>query len=61
MREFSNFRSALEPEPEFDQVARDRRRDAEINKAGIKIIRFTGSEIYRHSEWCAGQVLRALA
>jgi len=39
-----------------EQVARDRRRDAEITKAGIKLFRFTGSEIFRNARGCAFRV-----
>jgi very-short-patch-repair endonuclease len=39
-----------------EDVARDRRRDAEIAKAGIKLFRFTGSEIFRNPKGCAFRV-----
>lgn len=38
------------------QRARDASRDAECASAGIKVFRFTGSEINRASRWCADQV-----
>ena len=39
-------------------VARDKRRDAEIVAAGIKVIRFTGSEIFNDAAGCANQIYR---
>jgi very-short-patch-repair endonuclease len=38
------------------QIERDRRRDALIRRAGIRLWRFTGSEIYRNAEGCALRV-----
>ncbi len=40
-----------------DQAERDRRRDREIQAAGIPILRFTGREIYRSPWECGNQVL----
>ena len=39
-----------------EQVTRDRRRDRVIRKAGIKLFRFTGSEIYNNAKGCAIRV-----
>jgi very-short-patch-repair endonuclease len=39
-----------------DQIAKDRLRDQQIRRAGIKLFRFTGSEIYRNAEGCALRV-----
>lgn len=39
-----------------EQVARDHRRDEIIRRAGIKLFRFTGSEIYRNAAGCALRV-----
>jgi very-short-patch-repair endonuclease len=36
-----------------EDVARDRRRDVMIRRAGIKLFRFTGSEIYQNAKRCA--------
>lgn len=40
-----------------DQAAHDRKKDRKIQEAGIPILRFTGSEIYRDPHGCAGQVM----
>lgn len=40
-----------------EQAARDRARDREIQQAGIPVLRFTGSEIFRDPTNCAGEVL----
>jgi very-short-patch-repair endonuclease len=39
-----------------EHVARDRRRDQDIRRAGIKLFRFTGREIYRNAAGCALRV-----
>jgi very-short-patch-repair endonuclease len=39
-----------------DQIAKDKVRDIHIRRAGIKLFRFTGSEIYRNAEGCALRV-----
>jgi very-short-patch-repair endonuclease len=39
-----------------EQIERDRKRDANILKAGFKLFRFTGSEIYRNAPGCALRV-----
>lgn len=39
-----------------DQVMKDRWRDVSIRRAGHKLFRFTGSEIYRNAEGCALKV-----
>jgi very-short-patch-repair endonuclease len=39
-----------------EHVARDRRRDHDIRRAGIKLFRFTGREIYRNAAGCALRV-----
>jgi very-short-patch-repair endonuclease len=41
-----------------EHVARDQRRDAEMARAGIKIMRFTGAQIFNSANWCALQVYR---
>lgn len=40
-----------------DQAARDRLKDREIQQAGIPILRFTGSEIYRDPGKCGHQII----
>lgn len=40
-----------------DQAARDRKKDRKIQEAGISILRFTGSEIYRDPVECVNQVM----
>jgi very-short-patch-repair endonuclease len=39
-----------------EDVARDRRRDIMIRRAGIALFRFTGSEIYQNAKRCAMKV-----
>ena len=39
-----------------DQIARDRVRDIQIRRAGIKLFRFTGSQIYQNASGCALRV-----
>jgi very-short-patch-repair endonuclease len=39
-----------------EDVARDRRRDIMIRRAGIALFRFTGSEIYQNAKRCALKV-----
>lgn len=43
-----------------EQAAHDRQKDRAIQTAGIPILRFTGSEIYRDAVACAAQVLDVL-
>lgn len=43
------------------QAERDRRKDREIQAAGIPIFRFTGSEIYRNPAGCVRSILSATA
>jgi len=43
-----------------EQAARDKKRDRELQIAGWKVLRFTGSEIHRGAENCARDVARAL-
>jgi very-short-patch-repair endonuclease len=40
-----------------DQAARDRSRDRAIQEADIPVLRFTGREIYRDVQACAGQAM----
>ena len=40
-----------------EQAARDRSRDREVTEAGIPLLRFTGSEIYRNPGACGFQTL----
>lgn len=44
-----------------EQVARDKRRDATIQAAGIQICRFTGSEINGQPDACAAIIVMALS
>lgn len=41
-----------------EQAARDRKRDREMQAAGYRVFRFTGSEIYRDPFKCADEVLQ---
>jgi very-short-patch-repair endonuclease len=43
-----------------DQAARDRSKDRAIQEAGIPILRFTGSEIYRAPEQCVVQIINVV-
>jgi very-short-patch-repair endonuclease len=43
-----------------EQAARDRSKDRAIQEAGISILRFTGSEIYRDPEGCVTQIIHFL-
>jgi very-short-patch-repair endonuclease len=43
-----------------DQARHDRQRDREMQAAGFKVFRFTGSEIYRDAIACAQEVVREL-
>jgi very-short-patch-repair endonuclease len=43
------------------QAARDKRRDRDIQAAGYAVMRFTGSEIFRDSNVCAGEVISFLS
>ena len=40
-----------------EQAARDKKRDRFFVREGLKLIRFTGSEIHRAPAACAGEVL----
>lgn len=40
-----------------EQAAHDRRRDREMQSAGYKVFRFTGSEIFRDALKCADEVI----
>lgn len=40
-----------------EQAAHDRKRDREMTQAGIVVLRFTGSEIWKNPFACADQVL----
>lgn len=42
-----------------EQAMRDRRRDREMQSAGFKVFRFTGSEIHRDAFACAHEALQA--
>lgn len=42
------------------QAARDKQRDRDLQVAGFRIIRFTGSEIWSDAQECAGQVLQVV-
>lgn len=39
-----------------DQITKDRVRDIQIRRAGIKLFRFTGSQIYQNAAGCALRV-----
>lgn len=39
------------------QAARDRRRDRDLQRLGIKVFRFTGSELRRDAAGCADEVI----
>lgn len=39
-----------------EQAKRDRKRDRDLQAAGWRVLRFTGSEIYQDSRACAGSV-----
>lgn len=41
-----------------EQAARDRSRDRRLQEAGIRVFRFTGSELYRDPLGCAGETYR---
>jgi very-short-patch-repair endonuclease len=43
-----------------EQAAHDRKRDREMQSAGFKVFRFTGSEIYRDAFKCADEVIGEL-
>jgi very-short-patch-repair endonuclease len=43
-----------------DQAARDRQRDRQMQSEGLKVFRFTGSELYRDAIKCAGEVVSEL-
>lgn len=44
-----------------EQLARDRKKDAAAEKAGITLLRFSGSDIYRYANNCVVSILRSLA
>ena len=39
-----------------EQAAADKRRDRDLTRAGLRVMRFTGSEIYRDALKCAAEV-----
>lgn len=41
-----------------EQVRRDQQREAEIFKHGIYVLRFTGSEIFRETDWCVDYTVK---
>lgn len=41
-----------------EQVARDKKRDREMQSLGYNVFRFTGSEIFKNSDRCASDVVR---
>lgn len=43
-----------------EQAARDKKKDRDLQLAGYKIIRFTGSEIYNNPNQCANDVISFL-
>jgi very-short-patch-repair endonuclease len=43
-----------------EQAARDKARDRRLVKAGIRVLRFTGSEIYKDANACAEEVFQVL-
>lgn len=43
-----------------EQAARDKSRDRALTAAGVKVMRFTGSEIWRNPDGCAGEVLSCM-
>ena len=43
-----------------EQAARDRQKDRDLQAAGYRVLRFTGSEIYRDAFRCADETLKAL-
>lgn len=43
-----------------EQAARDKKRDRDLLLAGVPVMRFTGSEIYRDCEACFAQVQQAV-
>ena len=44
-----------------EQAARDKRRDRDLQIAGWKVLRFTGSEIWRDYSWCIAAVSKLAA
>lgn len=42
-----------------EQAARDKARDRAITSAGFRVMRFTGSEIYRDAMGCVNEVIQA--
>ena len=43
-----------------EQVAHDKQRERNLVKAGHKLIRFTGSEIYKSPQKCAFETIKIL-
>jgi len=43
-----------------EQAARDKKRDRELTADGWRVLRFTGSEIHRDADRCAGEVVSLL-
>jgi very-short-patch-repair endonuclease len=43
-----------------DQAQRDKKRDRELQKAGLRVLRFTGSEIFEDPDGCAKEVMEIL-
>lgn len=43
-----------------EQAARDKKRDRDLLLAGVKVLRFTGSEIYRDAIGCFTQIQQAV-
>lgn len=44
-----------------EQAQRDRRRDRILVARGFRVLRFTGSEIYRNAAHCADEILHLLS
>lgn len=40
-----------------EQASRDKKRDRQIQASGVSLFRFTGSQIYRNPEACAGEIV----
>lgn len=51
---------ALQPSGKKPSSFRDRKRDAEITAAGIKAMRYSGSNIHRYTERVVEQILAGL-
>lgn len=39
-----------------EQIARDQRRDEELAEAGYRVIRFTGSTVFKDTRWAIGEL-----